>query len=440
MPASREGRPLSVEAQGTKLTLSKVYVGDVWLYLSQSWHLGGPKELRLDDKSLPPICASAADVWDRNNHAQRPQTGPSGDRKWSAYQSPGRYYRNDAYYLGIGLCPVTKAPVGVIGLGASTLESMTPSEGFQAFEEVLGPEEKMVLTWMTNTPRGKHAYERALTGIEAWVKLTCETLAKEKVTFRDFSQPPALPGPPRYGCAPTTLYNKVIHRYVPMAVRGIIIQPKIAGIGDPKYADKAKALIQGLRAVFKREDLPVCFVQMHSPGKYEMRDVQDANDWVRLREAQNQLVQLPHTNVLATYDLKAPGRNEPDCGLRAAMWAAAVVKDASVKSGPVYKRHTVEGNTFIIEFNGMGGGLMAGEAQTGKPVQPLKDAPLGGFQIAGADGKWHDAKAKIKGDKVVVSCEEVEKPTAVRYAWTPEPKTANLYNREGFPALPFEGR
>jgi len=31
----------------------------------------------------------------------------------------------------------------------------------------------------------------------------------------------------------------------------------------------------------------------------------------------------------------------------------------------------------------------------------------------------------------------VEKPVAVRYAWAPEPAAANLYNHDGFPALPF---
>ena len=72
---------------------------------------------------------------------------------------------------------------------------------------------------------------------------------------------------------------------------------------------------------------------------------------------------------VSTYDLKAPGRSEPDLGLRAAMWTAAVVKDAPVKSGPVYKRHAVEGGAIKIEFDRTGSGLMVGEAQAGKPVQ-----------------------------------------------------------------------
>jgi hypothetical protein len=31
----------------------------------------------------------------------------------------------------------------------------------------------------------------------------------------------------------------------------------------------------------------------------------------------------------------------------------------------------------------------------------------------------------------------VKKPGAVRYAWKPIPSNANLYSRDGFPALPF---
>ena len=126
------------------------------------------------------------------------------------------------------------------------------------------------------------------------------------------------------------------------------------------------------------------------------------------------------------------------------MWggstAAAVARGAAVMTGPVYKRHSVDGPTIKVEFSGTGSGLMVGETRTGKSVQPLKDVPLGGFQMAGADGVWHDAQATIKGETVTASCEKVEKPVAIRYAWTPEPNKANLYNREGFPALPFEGR
>ncbi len=47
------------------------------------------------------------------------------------------------------------------------------------------------------------------------------------------------------------------------------------------------------------------------------------------------------------------------------------------------------------------------------------------------------AEAAIEGDRVVVRCDDVPEPVAVRYAWSDNPDGANLYNSEGLPASPF---
>ena len=46
------------------------------------------------------------------------------------------------------------------------------------------------------------------------------------------------------------------------------------------------------------------------------------------------------------------------------------------------------------------------------------------------------AKARIEGDKVVVSSPDVKEPKAVRYAWAPNP-IWSLENGAGLPATPF---
>ena len=51
---------------------------------------------------------------------------------------------------------------------------------------------------------------------------------------------------------------------------------------------------------------------------------------------------------------------------------------------------------------------------------------------------WADAK--LDGNAVVVSSPDVPKPVRVRYAWTTYPPSMRLFNREGFPAFPFQGR
>ena len=389
-----------------------------------------------------------APVWEHRNHSRRPPAEADTGGRWTRFKTPGKYFRNDGYHFGAALARATKAPVGVLALGASTLESMTPPEGFQAFEKELGELGAAVTTWTPRTRRGRQAYLAGIKAIEGWVAESRAILDRPDVTFGDLAQPPQLPGPPRFTRAPTTAYNFVIHRYTPAAFRGIVIQPKTFSAGDPLYLVKAKALIRGLREACGRRDLPVCFVQMHSPGRYEKQDAAAPDDWVRMRQAQNELAKIPNVTVVAAYDLKSPGRSEPDPGLRSAQWAAALVAGASVKTGPTYAKHRVDGGKVIVEFSDVGAGLMAGQAQTGKPVTPAADGPVGGFQLAGADGTWHDAAAVIApstpstgsgqaGKTVVVSCVKVAGPAAVRYAWTPAPTSANLYNRAGFPALPF---
>jgi hypothetical protein len=64
---------------------------------------------------------------------------------------------------------------------------------------------------------------------------------------------------------------------------------------------------------------------------------------------------------------------------------------------------------------------------------------LVGFEVAGADGKWKPADAKIDGDTVVVSSPDVTAPTDVRYDWKAYPE-GNLYNKDGLPAVPFHGK
>jgi sialate O-acetylesterase len=80
-----------------------------------------------------------------------------------------------------------------------------------------------------------------------------------------------------------------------------------------------------------------------------------------------------------------------------------------------------------LGFTHIGGGLMAKD----------KYGNVRGFEIAGSDQKFYLAKAYIDNKKLIVYADQVPKPVAVRYNWADDAKDGNLYNREGFPALPF---
>ena len=73
---------------------------------------------------------------------------------------------------------------------------------------------------------------------------------------------------------------------------------------------------------------------------------------------------------------------------------------------------------------------------TGSALKSKDGKPLSSFEIAGADGKFVPAEAVIEGNKVVVSSPDIPNPVNVRFEWT-EAGGANLYNKDGLPAVPF---
>jgi sialate O-acetylesterase len=62
---------------------------------------------------------------------------------------------------------------------------------------------------------------------------------------------------------------------------------------------------------------------------------------------------------------------------------------------------------------------------------------LQGFAVAGEDKVFYWAEAVIDGNTVLVSSEKVANPVAVRYAWGKEHPWANLFNKDGLPAVTF---
>ena len=65
-----------------------------------------------------------------------------------------------------------------------------------------------------------------------------------------------------------------------------------------------------------------------------------------------------------------------------------------------------------------------------------KGGDLTGFEVAGADGRFVAATAKIDGNTVVVTSDAVMEPRFVRYGWANSPQ-CNLFSGEGLPASPF---
>jgi len=142
--------------------------------------------------------------------------------------------------------------------------------------------------------------------------------------------------------------------------------------------------------------------------------------------------QIKNTGMVVTTDLAdnlddIHPRDKQDVGHCLALLALNETygKKNFACSGPVFKKMKIEGDKAALKFDHAVGGLASRDGQ-----------PLTWFTIAGADGKFVAADAKIAGDTVEVSAPGIEKPVAVRFAWD-ETAQPNLCNKAGLPAGPF---
>jgi sialate O-acetylesterase len=236
-------------------------------------------------------------------------------------------------------------------------------------------------------------------------------------------------GPNSY---PTLLFNAMIHPVLNYGIRGALWYQGESNAGRAyQYRKAFPLMIQDWRNHFKQGDFPFYFVQLASFNA-AMGNSKLGSTWAELREAQTMTLSLPNTGMAVTTDVGEATdihpRNKQDVGKRLAAIALNQLYDKKQKySGPMYQSMKVEGNKIRLRFTHTGSGLVAKD----------KYGYLKGFEVAGADQKFHYAKAWIEGNDVVVSCDVVANPVAARFAWADNPDDANLFNKEGFPAVPF---
>ncbi len=229
---------------------------------------------------------------------------------------------------------------------------------------------------------------------------------------------------------PTALYNAMVAPFIRYSLKGVLWYQGETNAGSPEaYAALFQAFIRDWRSKFGNPVLPVIYAQL--PNFMDVSYLPSESNWAVLRESQLRALSLPATAMTVNIDLgewnDIHPDNKKDVGERMALAAQKLAYNEDVTySGPLYKDYRIDGNKIIISFSQLGTGLTTDDGEA-----------LSEFAIAGADGKFVWADAKIEGDEVVVSSDEVPHPKYVRYAWADNPDNPNLYNREGLPASPF---
>lgn len=230
---------------------------------------------------------------------------------------------------------------------------------------------------------------------------------------------------------PTALFNGMVNPLLPYGIKGVIWYQGEENAED-KRAAQYRTLFPGLINDWRshwHKSFAFLFVQLAGFGENESEPAE--YQWAELREAQSLALKLPKTGMATAVDIGDENdihpKNKQDVAHRLALVAEKVAYgEPVVASGPTYDSMQVKGDHARIKFGNLGSGLV------------VKDryGNARGFEIAGADGKFHWAQARQEGNDIVVSASTVPDPVAVRYDWENTPD-GNLYNKEGLPAIPF---
>ncbi len=224
---------------------------------------------------------------------------------------------------------------------------------------------------------------------------------------------------------PAALYNAMIAPIVPLPIRGVIWYQGETNSAPGQvdlYSRLFPAMIQDWRTQWHQADLPFLFVQLSAYGA-------NPNDnWGILRDAQRRTLHLINTGMAVSIDVgdehNIHPANKQAVGDRLALLARRIAyKENLVAAGPLFRYAYPDQNAMHVWFDNAAGL----KSSNGTPQ---------GFEVAGTDGIFTPATAKIEGDSLTVSSPTTPAPRYVRYAWANYP-TATLYNAAGLPAAPF---
>jgi sialate O-acetylesterase len=222
----------------------------------------------------------------------------------------------------------------------------------------------------------------------------------------------------------STLYNAMIAPITNFNISGVLwYQGESNTENGENYTELFTEMITSWRKEWNT-DFPFYYVQIapYTYGKLFEGAV--------VRDQQRQSLALKNTGMVVTSDICTVDdihpQNKQDVGRRLgniALKEHFKVLDAEVY-GPLYKNIEIKNQELIVYFDHADGLY-------------LKDKSESFFEVAGADGLYHTAKAKIKNGAVVLRTKEVEAPISVRFAWD-NIAIPNLFNAAQLPASTFK--
>jgi len=218
------------------------------------------------------------------------------------------------------------------------------------------------------------------------------------------------------------LYNGMIHPMLGFNMRGVIWYQGESNRRNPEvYEDLFVEMVKSWREDWNIGQFPFYYCQIAPYGYDEVNSAY-------LREAQLKASKvIPNSGMVSLLDAGDEKHIHPSkkriAGERLALFALKEtygIKGIAAK-GPELDTMRIDGENIELAFN-------ENLSSFGKTLEL--------FEIAGTDQKFYPASAVIKGNKVILTADDVKKPIAARYAFKNFVE-GDLFNLYGLPASSF---
>lgn len=421
-PRKPSFQPVNLTIEGkNKIILDNVVFGDVWLCSGQSnmqWTLkdsiGGPELARSQNLSKLRLLHLRG----RPQTQGREFTGAELEKcnprdylsgSWEMASSDSALeFSGVAIFFGHEIMQSQNIPIGLVqnAVGGTPIESWLPQDSIKQNPKLRPLLEK---DWYFNEMVHSFCRDRAA--------LNLKKLSPELQLIRPLATHPYHPG---------FMFESGISPLQQMQIKGVIWYQGESNAHDPAlYRIMFPMLIQGWRQFFHQPEMPFLFVQLPN--------FSNTTNWPELREIQRDSLSISSTGMAVTIDLGDPSdvhpRNKAPVGHRLALLARAMVYGESIESaGPIIQSALLKNNTIHIQFTHVKNGLKTSDGQS-----------AAGFEIAGNDGTFRHVKAEIINNAILISTDNLNDVSIVRYGWSQNP-SCNLVNQERLPASPFQIR
>jgi sialate O-acetylesterase len=430
-PIAEYGGPHTLAVKGRNaVTFHDVLIGEVWICSGQSNMRWSVKQA--NDPDLEKAAAKHPNIRlisVPQVGTQEPQWNFDGTWTTCTPETVGNFSAV-GYFFGRQLHQTLGVPVGLINnaWSGSAAEAWVKRDKLAAHPRLAAIHDR----WVT-IERGYDQDKAAFaTKLAAWK----EAVAKAKAAGEPEPKPPVNPDAQiRGNQRPANIHSGVLSPSIGYGIRGAIWYQGESNTGRAyQYRELFPFLISSWREEWGLGDFPFYWVQL---ADYQAEKTEPGESaWAELREAQTMTLQkVPNGGQVVAIDVgegkDIHPKNKQDVAKRLARWALAETYKVPgiVCRNPLYKSMEKQGSKIVLAFENV--------RSTAADWRPFDVAEPIGFTIAGADGKFVNARASILPDgRIEVSSDAVPDPAAVRYAWADNP-VCNLYSAAGLPLTPF---